>query len=630
MQYLKLENISKSYGEKILFENISLSISKGDKIALIARNGAGKSTLLRVIAGEESPEGEKAQVYLTKDVRISFLKQDPFMDKEQSIHEKIMSIDNPTIQAYAAYQKAQLEEDSATAAKYSRRLDELHGWGIEAKMHELLAQINLSDTSQILSSLSGGQLKRLSLACVLLEEPDFLIMDEPTNHLDIDMIEWLEEFLQNPKLTLLMVTHDRYFLDRVCNEIIELERGVLQVYRGNYSDYLEKKAERLANEKVNLEKSKKLFKKELDWIRRQPQARTTKAKSRVDDFDRIKKDAHKNLDIDNAKIDLKSSRLGSKILEAHAVSKSFGDKNILEAFSYKFRKGERLGIVGPNGAGKSTFLNIITKELRPDGGKIIVGDTIKFGYYTQDGITIKEDKRVIDVIRDIAEYIPLEKGKKLTAERMLENFLFPRPQQQVYVSQLSGGEKRRLYLLTVLMANPNFLILDEPTNDLDIMTLNVLEDYLMSFPGCVLIVTHDRFFLDKMVDHLFILEGNGKIKDYNGKYSDFRKQSKKKQKSEQAAPKEKSEKNLDHQERKRIKNQVRKLEREMETLEKRKLEIQTLFTQEPEMELDKMMTLSKELKEVEAKLSESEDEAWRGSESLHAKHVSVGTERLGM
>jgi len=609
MQYLNLENISKSYGEKTLFESVSLSISKGDKIALIARNGAGKSTLLRVIAGEESPEGENAKVYLTKDVKISFLKQDSITDMEQSIQDRIMSIDNPTIQEYFAYQDAQAEGNAENAEQHSRRLDELHGWGIEAKIHGLLAQVNLTDTSQVLSSLSGGQLKRLSLACVLLEEPDFLILDEPTNHLDIDMIEWLEEFLQNPKLTLLMVTHDRYFLDRVCNEIIELERGKLQVYRGNYSDYVEKKAERSANEQVNLEKSKKLFKKELAWIRRQPQARTTKAKSRVDDFERIKGEAHKDLSNDAAKIDLKSSRLGSKILEAHAVSKSFGDKVILEAFSYKFRKGERLGIVGPNGAGKSTFLNIITKELRPDGGKIVVGDTIKFGYYTQDGITIKEDKRVIDVIRDIAEYIPLEKGRKLTAEKMLENFLFPRPQQQVYVSQLSGGEKRRLYLLTVLMANPNFLILDEPTNDLDIMTLNVLEDYLMSFPGCVLIVTHDRFFLDKMVDHLFILQGDGKIKDYNGKYSDFRKQSKQEQKTEQSSTKEKSAKNLGHQERKRIKNQIRKLEREIENLEKRKEEIQTLFTSEPDMELDKMMTLSKELKEVEAKLSESED-AW--------------------
>lgn len=608
MQYLKLENISKSYGEKTLFDQVSLSISKGEKIALIARNGAGKSTLLRVIAGEESPEGENAKVYLTKDVRITFLKQNPYMDLKQSILEKVMSIDNPSIQAFSNYQDAQAEGNTENAETYSRKLDQLHGWGIEAKIHGLLAQVNLQDTSQILSSLSGGQLKRLSLACVLLEEPDFLIMDEPTNHLDIEMIEWLEEYMQNPKLTLLMVTHDRYFLDRVCDQIIELERGKLQVYRGNYSSYIEKKAERSANEQVNLEKSKKLFKKELDWIRRQPQARTTKAKSRVDDFERIKDEAHKNLNADDAIIEMKSSRLGSKILEAHAVSKSFGDKQILDAFSYKFRKGERLGIVGPNGAGKSTFLNIITKELRPDGGKIIVGDTIKFGYYTQDGITIKEDKRVIDVIRDIAEYIPLDKGRKLTAERMLENFLFPRPQQQVYVSQLSGGEKRRLYLLTVLMDNPNFLILDEPTNDLDIMTLNVLEDYLLHFAGCVLIVTHDRFFLDKMVDHLFILQGNGKIKDYNGKYSEFRKEQKKTEKLAQTSPKEKSEKNLGHQERKRLKNQIRKLERDMEALEKRKKEIQTLFTDQPDMELDKMMTLSKELKEIEAKLSVCEDE----------------------
>ncbi len=608
MQYLKLENISKSYGEKTLFDQVSLSISRGEKIALIARNGAGKSTLLRVIAGEESPEGENAKVYLTKDVRITFLKQNPYMDLKQSILEKVMSIDNPSIQAFSNYQDAQAEGNTENAETYSRKLDQLHGWGIEAKIHGLLAQVNLQDTSQILSSLSGGQLKRLSLACVLLEEPDFLIMDEPTNHLDIEMIEWLEEYMQNPKLTLLMVTHDRYFLDRVCDQIIELERGKLQVYRGNYSSYIEKKAERSANEQVNLEKSKKLFKKELDWIRRQPQARTTKAKSRVDDFERIKDEAHKNLNADDAIIEMKSSRLGSKILEAHAVSKSFGDKQILDAFSYKFRKGERLGIVGPNGAGKSTFLNIITKELRPDGGKIIVGDTIKFGYYTQDGITIKEDKRVIDVIRDIAEYIPLDKGRKLTAERMLENFLFPRPQQQVYVSQLSGGEKRRLYLLTVLMDNPNFLILDEPTNDLDIMTLNVLEDYLLHFAGCVLIVTHDRFFLDKMVDHLFILQGNGKIKDYNGKYSEFRKEQKKTEKLAQTSPKEKSEKNLGHQERKRLKNQIRKLERDMEALEKRKKEIQTLFTDQPDMELDKMMTLSKELKEIEEKLSVCEDE----------------------
>jgi len=609
MQYLNLENISKSYGEKILFDKISISISKGDKIALIAKNGAGKSTLLRVVAGEESPEGENAKIYLTKDVKVSFLKQEPGFKENMSILENILDANHKKVSTFKLYKKAQENEDLDSMDKLSRQMDELQAWGIESRIYELLAKCNLEDIHQEVSTLSGGQQKRLALAKVILEDPDFLILDEPTNHLDITMIEWLEEFLQNPKLTLFMVTHDRYFLDRVCNEMIELDNGKVFSYSGNYSSYLEKKSIREANEAVNLDKSKKLYKKELEWIRRQPKARGTKAKSRVDEFDKIKEKAHQNNEYTAATIDIKSSRLGSKILEVHAVSKAFGDKEILDAFSYKFRKGERLGIVGPNGAGKSTLLNILTGQIKPDGGKIVVGETINFGYFTQDGLQLKQDKRVIDVIRDIAEFIPLEKGKKLTAESLLEKFLFPRSQQQVYVSQLSGGEKRRLHLLTVLIDNPNFLILDEPTNDLDIPTLHVLEEYLFTFPGCLIVVTHDRFFLDKMVEHLFILEGNGKLKDFNGKYSEYRSKKKIQKAQQHTGPaKEVSNQKLDHEQKKKIKNQVRKLEREIEQLEKRKSEIEQLFLTDTTMEMDQITSLSKELKQINSFLDEKEEQ----------------------
>ena len=373
-----------------------------------------------------------------------------------------------------------------------------------------------------MAHLSGGQKKRLALAQILIDEPEFLILDEPTNHLDLDMIEWLEEYLQSPNLTLFMVTHDRYFLERVCNNIIELDTGVIYKYKGNYSDFLVAKEAREENQAVVLDKTKKLMGKELEWMRRQPKARGTKAKSRIDSFYKIEEKASQKISKDKIHIDVKGSRLGSKILEANYISKSYGDLILVKDFAYKFKKGEKVGIVGPNGAGKSTLLKMLTQEIRPDSGKVVVGGTVVFGHYTQDGIQLESDKRVIDVVRDIAEYIPLEKGNKLTAESLLERFLFSRKQQQVYVSKLSGGEKRRLHLLTILMENPNFLILDEPTNDLDIITLNILEDFLMDFPGCVLVVTHDRFFMDKIVDHLFIFEGDGKIRDYNGQYSDYR------------------------------------------------------------------------------------------------------------
>ena len=608
MQYLLLDNVSKSYGEKVLFKGLDLSISKGDKIALVAKNGSGKTTLLRVIAGEEAPEGETAKIHFAKGLKTAYLKQEPVLNPNATALEAVLDSDNPAIKAIQAYEMAMLEKDEVKLQEQITIIEDLKAWDIEVRIKEVLSKLKLDKMDQTVSSMSGGQKKRVALAKILIDEPDFLILDEPTNHLDLEMIEWLEVYLQNSNLTLFMVTHDRYFLERVCNEIVELERGILYVYRGNYSDFLEKKAARMQNDAANLDKTKKLFSKELQWIRRQPKARSTKAKSRVDAFEEIKEKAHINLDEDELKIHIKAARMGSKIVEAHAVQKAFGDTKIVNSFSYKFKKGERVGIVGPNGAGKTTFLKLLTKDIRPDGGKVVIGDTIVFGYYTQSGMNLTEDKRVIDVIRDIAEFIPLEKGLKLTAESLLERFMFPRPQQQVYVSQLSGGEKRRLYLLTVLMENPNFLILDEPTNDLDIVTLNVLESYLMDFPGCLIIVSHDRYFMDKLVDHLFILEGNGEIKDFNGNYTEFRNKKKVELRNQPSEPvdeekAEKKEKQKASFEQRKAYNRVMK---EIEKLEAKKVKITEAFNN-PDLTPDQITDLSKELAETKTKIEEKEE-----------------------
>ncbi len=522
MDYLIVENVSKHYGEKVLFDNISLKINQGDKIALVAQNGSGKSTLLRVIAGLEVAEGELQSIHLHRSVKMGYLPQDPTFNPEHDVLEAVFDSDNPMIQAILRYEKALLFPDKVEEAQAATlAMDDLKAWDFESKIKEILTKLNITQFDQKIKTLSGGQIKRLALAKLVIEKPDFLLLDEPTNHLDLDMIEWLENYLQQSRLTIFMVTHDRYFLERVCNYIVELDWGQLYRYKGNYSDFLEKKTARHENEAVVLDKTKKLFKKELEWIRRMPLARGTKAKSRITKFEEIKEKASQKRVKDKIQIDIKGARLGSKILELHNVSKSFGDLKIIEDFYYKFRKKERVGIVGPNGVGKTTFLKILTKDIRPTGGKVVLGGTVIFGYYTQDGIQLLEDKRVIDVVRDVAEFIPLDKGQKLTAPQLLERFLFNRKQQQVYVSQLSGGERRRLYLLTILMHNPNFLILDEPTNDLDIVTLNVLEEFLMDFPGCIVIVSHDRYFMDKLVDHLFIFEGDGKVRDYNGNYTDY-------------------------------------------------------------------------------------------------------------
>ncbi|MBL0101720.1 MAG: ABC-F family ATP-binding cassette domain-containing protein [Saprospiraceae bacterium] len=611
MQYLSLENVSRSYGDKVLFKNVNLSISKGDKIALVAKNGSGKTTLLKVIGGEEGSDGENAKIIISKEIKTAILKQDPTFDPNATVLETIFDSDNEAIMAVRDYEKALNAHDDALLQKCVTRLEDLKAWDLEAKIHEILHKLLLSDMEQKTGQMSGGQKKRLALAKILIEEPDFLILDEPTNHLDMEMIEWLENFLQQPNLTLFMVTHDRYFLERVCNEIIELENGNVYIYRGNYSQYLEKREARLQNDAVNLEKTKKLFSKELEWMRRQPQARSTKAKSRIDDFYEIKEKAQVRLGNDEMKINIQASRLGSKILEAHQIVKKFGDKKILDGFTYKFKRGERIGIVGQNGTGKSTFLKILTQEIKPDGGKIVVGDTIVFGYYTQDGLVLNEDKMVIDVIRDIAEYIPLDKGQKISAESMLERFLFPRPQQRVYVSQLSGGEKRRLYLLTILMKNPNFLILDEPTNDLDIITLNVLEDYLADFPGCLIIVTHDRYFMDKLVDHLFILEGDAVLRDYNGTYSDYRELKKSEDREKSKADKTTVEVvEIKEEEKSKATFEQRKdfarLEKEIKKLEEKKAEITSKFD-DATLSPEKIMELSKELDTIQCQLEEKEE-----------------------
>lgn len=615
MDFLTLENVSKSYGDKVLFDKINLQISKGQKIALVAKNGSGKTTLLRVIAGTEAPEGENSSILLRKGIRVGYLPQEPEFTDTHTILEAVFDTDNEMIQAIKAYEEAMLWPDKGDLLqKAMAKMDDLKAWDFEATIREILQKLNITRFEQQIKTLSGGQKKRLALAKLIIDEPEFLILDEPTNHLDLDMIEWLETYLQQPGITLFMVTHDRYFLERVCNQIIELDNKQLFRYQGNYSDYLEKRAMRLENEALEYEKDKKLFGKELEWIRRMPQARTTKAKSRVDAFQGLKdKVSNKRVD-QEIQIDIKGQRLGKKILELHNISKSYGELKILDGFSYKFQKEERVGIVGPNGVGKSTFLKLLTQEERVDTGKVVVGDNTVFGIYSQEGLQLREDQRVIDVVRDIAEYIPLAKGQKLTAAQALERFLFPRSQQQVYVSQLSGGERRRLFLLTVLMRNPNFLILDEPTNDLDIVTLNILEEFLLEYPGCILIVSHDRYFIDKIATHLFIFEGEGKIKDFNGDYTEYRDwqreqelEKRKQEKAKQAkltaeAKTNTSEKpGLSYEQRK----EISKLEKEISRLEEEKLKLSEQFN-DPDISSDRITSLSKELAALNEKIEDRE------------------------
>ncbi len=605
MNYLTLENITKTYGEKVLFKNVSLHIDKGQKIALVAKNGTGKTTLLRVLAGKEGSEGENSKIIFRKDIRIGVLEQEPDLNPKHTVLESIFEGGSQLLQAVKEYELAMLHtDDTDRLQRAMSKMEELKAWDADNQVKEVLTKLKIRDLEQSIGTLSGGQKKRVALAQLLLDEPDFLILDEPTNHLDLDMIEWLEEYLNKPSLTLFMVTHDRYFLDNICNQIIELDGGQFYRYKGNYTDYLEKKTIRTEVEASTLDKNKKLLLKELDWIRRQPQARGTKAKARVDAFYDLKDATSKKVENDRVQLDIKMEWLGSKIVELHNIGKSYGNQHIVEGFSYKFKRKERVGLVGANGVGKSTFIRMLTGDEKPDTGKVVIGDTIVFGHYRQDGLYLNEDKRVIEVIQDIAEYIPLEKGLKITAAAMLERFLFSRSQQQVYVSQLSGGEKRRLYLLTILMKNPNFLILDEPTNDLDILTLNVLEEFLQDYPGCLLVVTHDRYFMDKLVDHIFIMKGDGEIKDYNSTYSEYRmleKQTAVQKPVESAPSAPKPTASLSQDERKELK----RLEKDIEKLELRKAEITDTFN-DTSISADKITQLSNELGQINDQLSEKE------------------------
>ncbi|MCM0042029.1 MAG: ABC-F family ATP-binding cassette domain-containing protein [Algoriphagus sp.] len=526
MNYLSVENLSKAFGERKLFSNISFGIAQGQKIALVGINGAGKSTLMKIIMGLEIPD--TGQVALNQSVKIAYVHQNPVFESNLSIYQTIFDQSNSEIlQVIESYHKAMLDaergiDNSDQMSKLFEKMDALQAWDFEYQVKEVLGKLGLHDTELAVGNLSGGQRKRVALAKAILEKPDLLLLDEPTNHLDLETIEWLEDYLSKANLALFMVTHDRYFLEKVTNEILELDQGKIHRYQGNYGYFLDKKAERMQIEDIEIEKAKSLYKKELDWIRRQPKARGTKAKYRVDAFEETKEKAFTKREERDIELTVSTQRLGNKILEIEKISKAFDDKTLVKDFSYIFKKKDRIGIIGPNGAGKTTFLKMITGLLDPDQGKVTAGQTTAFGYYRQEEDRFDEEKRLIDVVKEIAEVVVLDKGQTITVSQFLTQFGFPPKQQFTPIGKMSGGERRRLQLLLVLIKNPNFLILDEPTNDLDLMTLNILEEFLDTFPGCLIIVSHDRYFMDRLVEHLFVFEGEGVIRDFPGNYTDFR------------------------------------------------------------------------------------------------------------
>ena len=520
ISYIQVENLTKSFGDKRLFDGISFGISNNQRVALIAKNGTGKTTLLNILADRESPDA--GTISYKKDLRIGYLEQSPDFPAELSVIDACLQSDNEIVRTIADYEHAMLHPEKAEMTEILAKMDILKAWDYETRIKQILGKLRITDFEQKIGELSGGQLKRVSLANVLISEPELLILDEPTNHLDLEMVEWLEDFLKRSSMALLMVTHDRYFLDRVCTDILELDNQMLFIYSGNYSYYLEKRQERIDNFNAETASAQNIYRRELEWMRSTPQARTGKSKGRIDRFYDIEERAKQRMVNENVKLAVKASYLGSKIFEAKYISKAYGDLKILDNFYYNFARYEKLGIVGKNGTGKTTFLKILLGDVKPDSGSVDIGETVRFGYYSQEGLNFNEEMKVIDVVRDIAEEVDLGNGKKMTASQFLNYFLFVPEKQHNYVYKLSGGEKRRLHLCTVLMQNPNFLILDEPTNDLDIVTLNILEDYLQTFKGCVIVVSHDRYFMDKVVDHLFVFEGDAVVRDFPGNYTQYR------------------------------------------------------------------------------------------------------------
>ena len=614
MNLLSVEKLAKNFGERILFEGLSFGLNKGDKMALIANNGTGKSSMLKILAGQDI--SDSGDVIFRNECKVSYLSQDAIFDDNISIDELINSAHNKISLLVREYDSAVKDHSENSTSitqklveKMTIKMDQENAWDYERRSKQILSKFNINNFSQKVGVLSGGQKKRLSLALLLLENADILLLDEPTNHLDITMIEWLEKYLQQQNITLLMVTHDRYFLERVCNHIIELEGGNLYHHKGNYAYFLEKRAERESNFDVEIAKAQKLMKKELDWIRRSPKARTTKSKARIDNFDKIKKKATSKRLVKELNIDVKMDRIGGKILELRNIKKSYNDFNILDGFDYTFKKGERIGILGKNGVGKSTFLNIITGLVKPDSGKINIGETINYGYFTQSGLDLDEERRVIQVLKDIAEFIVMSDGRKVSASQLLEHFMFSRDMQFTQVKRLSGGERRRLHLLTVLIKNPNFLILDEPTNDLDLLTLTKLEEFLLQYKGCLILVSHDRFFMDKLTEHLFVFKGNGVVEDHYCSYSDYRLQQ---------IEKEKEFKKIQHLEKEnsKVKSKKKKLsfnekyeydnlEKELVTLENERKQLEENI-QNPDISIEKVIEDSSKLGDLISMIDEKE------------------------
>lgn len=520
VSFLQVDGLTKSFGDLVLFENITFGVAQGQKIGLIAKNGSGKTTLLNIIAGKE--DYDEGSIVFRNDLRVGYLEQAPHYPEGLTVLQACFYSQNETVRLLAEYEQALMDNDTDKLNSLLERMDSLKAWDYEQRAKQILGELKIHNLEQKVESLSGGQLKRVALANVLITEPELIILDEPTNHLDLEMTEWLEDYLNRSTISILMVTHDRYFLDRVCSEIIEIDRKQIYQYKGNYSYYLEKRQERIDAQNAEVERASNLLRKELDWMRRQPQARGTKAKYRIDAFYELEKKAHQQREAGHVNLDVKASYIGSKIFDAVDVCKRFDDLKITDHFNYTFARYEKMGIVGNNGTGKSTFIKMLLGEIQPDSGHFDIGETVRFGYYSQEGLQFDEQMKVIDVVQNIAEYVDLGDGRKMGVSQFLNYFLFTPDRQHSYVYKLSGGEKRRLYLCTVLMRNPNFLVLDEPTNDLDIITLNVLEEYLRSFKGCVIVVSHDRYFMDKVVDHLLVFRGNADIKDFPGNYTQYR------------------------------------------------------------------------------------------------------------